>query len=108
MHHGLTEPKNARVLYVDMNAFYASIEQQYHPELRDIPVAVASHLTGPGTVLASSYEAKALGIVTGMKLRDAKDRYPNLAIVETDHIHYRSVHVRLNNLLVDLFGPLAV
>lgn len=108
MQYGLQEARNTRVLYVDMNAFFASIEQQYRPELRIRPLAVVSHQTASGTVLASSYEAKACQVTTGTKLREAMLRCPDLAVVETDAIRYKSVHRRLHSLLVSLFGPEAV
>lgn len=105
MQNGLTVAQNARVLYVDLNAFFASIEQQYHPELRGLPVAVVSHNKPSGTILASSYEAKRHGVTTGTKLRDARLKIPHLQVRETDASLYRSVHMRFRQTLEKLFGP---
>lgn len=105
MHHGLHTPKNARVLYLDMNAFFASIEQQRNPELRGKPVAVVSHVGPAGTVLASSYEAKAYGIKTGMRLREAWQLCPKLITPETSFLPYRVTHRHFMAILRDVCGP---
>jgi DNA polymerase-4 len=105
MRFGLQHAIDARVIYVDMNAFYASIEQQEHPELRGKPVAVISHDSPRGTVLASSYEAKALGVTTGTKVRDALALCPGLTFADTDARLYKAFHLRLKYLLEDTFGP---
>jgi DNA polymerase-4 len=66
----------AGILHVDLDAFYASVEQLLNPELRDIPMAVSG-----GAILACSYEAKAYGISAGMAESTALRKCPNLAIV---------------------------
>jgi DNA polymerase-4 len=105
MYRGLREAQNARVVYLDMNAFFASIEQQRNPQLRGKPVAAVSHIGNTGTVLASSYEAKALGVITGMRLRESFQLCPSLIPIETHGALYRSVHVQFMEILRDLFGP---
>ena len=54
-----------RVLYLDMNSFFASVEQQLRPELRGRPVAVAAVDVDSTCCIAASYEARQLGIRTG-------------------------------------------
>lgn len=66
----------AAILHVDLDAFYASVEQLLNPELRDIPMAV-----GGGAILACSYEAKAYGIRAGMAESTARRKCPNLTVV---------------------------
>jgi DNA polymerase-4 len=66
----------ASVLHADLDAFYASVEQRDHPELRGRPVAV-----GGGVVLAASYEAKARGVRTAMGGRQARALCPDLIVV---------------------------
>lgn len=66
----------AGILHVDLDAFYASVEQLLDPSLRDIPMAV-----GGGAILACSYEAKAYGITAGMAESTARRKCPNLTIV---------------------------
>ncbi|MDH5784198.1 MAG: DNA polymerase IV, partial [Chromatiales bacterium] len=65
------------IILVDMNAFFASIEQRDFPELRGRPVAVTNGIQGT-TIITSSYEARAYGIRTGMRLKEARERCPQL------------------------------
>jgi len=101
----LGTPRNCRVLYVDMNGFFASIEQQDHPNLVGKPVAVVSHLHPRATVLASSYEAKALGITTGTKMEEAQRLAPGIACLEPRPGRYREVHRQIMQILITLCGP---
>jgi DNA polymerase IV len=105
MYQGLRQPVNARVIYLDMNAFFASVEQQRRPELRNQPVAVVSHIGPAGTVLAASYEAKAYGLYTGMRLKEALPCCPGLQCVVTEAAPYRAVHKHFMRILFDLAGP---
>lgn len=65
------------IILIDMNAFFASIEQLDHPEWRGRPVAVTNGLQGT-CIITCSYEARAYGIKTGMRLKDAKKLCPDL------------------------------
>ena len=105
MHRGLQETCDARVIYLDMNSFFASVEQQYHPELRDRPLAVVSHDARNGTVLAASYEAKQCGIRTGTKVFMARELCPSLHIVEPSPSIYRITHEQFMDILRNLCGP---
>jgi DNA polymerase-4 len=105
MYQGLTNPVNARVLYLDMNAFFASVEQQLHPELRGKALAVVSHIGPAGSVLACSYEAKAFGLKTGMRLTEAWGLCPHLLCKETEHKPYKEFHKRFMAILFDMCGP---
>ena len=80
-----------RILYVDMNSFFASVEQQFRPELRGQPVAVAAVDVGSTCCIAVSQEAKALGIQRGMPVWQAKE-CPSLTIVEARPELYVQVH----------------
>jgi DNA polymerase-4 len=64
------------VLHADLDAFYASVEQRDDPRLRGRPVIV-----GGGVVLAASYEARRVGVVSGMGGREARRRCPNAVVV---------------------------
>ena len=67
------------ILHCDMNCFYASVEMQRHPELRDKPLAVCgSQEDRHGIVLTANYIAKPYGVKTGMAIWQAKQRCPNL------------------------------
>jgi DNA polymerase-4 len=52
-------------MFLDLNAYFASVEQQEHPELRGIPVGVVPMMVDSTCILASSYEAKRCGVKTG-------------------------------------------
>jgi DNA polymerase-4 len=65
------------ILHVDMNAFFASIEQRDFPELRGRPVGVTNGEAGT-TLITCSYEARAFGIKTGMKLYEARRLCPQI------------------------------
>ena len=79
-------------LYLDLNSFFASVEQQMRPELRGRPVAVVPAPTDATCAIAASYEAKAFGIKTGTKIYDAKRLCPDLVCIEADHEHYVRFH----------------
>jgi len=70
-------PWSRAIVHVDMNAFFASIEQRDFPELRGRPVAVTNGAKG-ATIITASYEARAKGVRTGMQLRDARGLCPDI------------------------------
>jgi DNA polymerase IV len=80
-----------RILFLDMNSFFASVEQQFRPELRARPVAVAAVDVGSTCCIAVSQEAKALGIRRGMPVWQAK-QCPSLTVVEARPALYVQVH----------------
>lgn len=77
MQHTTFTPWSRAIILVDMNAFFASIEQLDHPEWRGRPVAITNGLTGT-CIITCSYEARAMGIKTGMRLKEARKLYPRL------------------------------
>ena len=74
-----------RYLFVDMNSFFASVEQQDRPELRGKPVAVVPVMADSTSCIAASYEAKAFGVKTGTPVWEAKQLCPRIILVEGDH-----------------------
>lgn len=89
----------ARILFVDMNSFFASCEQQTNYWLRGRPVAVCVYTGKYGCVIAPSIEAKKLGIKLGMRLNEAIKICPNLVPLETNPDKYRTFHARIMKVL---------
>ncbi len=75
-------------LHIDLNSFFASVEQQLHPEFRDRPLAVVPTMADTTCCIAASYEAKALGIKTGTQVGEAKKKCPGIILVEGNHSTY--------------------
>ena len=92
-------PKPSTIMHVDINSCFATIEQQANPNLRGKPIVVATFNSPSGCILASSIEAKRLGIKTGSRVKEGKLIYPDLIILEPDPPKYRDVHLKLRNLL---------
>ncbi len=75
-------------LFVDLNSYFASVEQQDRPELRGKPVAVVPMLADTTCCIAASYEAKAFGVRTGTIVADAKKMCPGIVLIEGRHELY--------------------
>ncbi|MEK6642335.1 MAG: DNA polymerase [Planctomycetota bacterium] len=80
------------VLFVDMNAYFASVEQQYRPELRGRPVAVVPVKADTTCCIAASYEARPFGVKTGTLVGDAKKMCPGIVLIEANHELYVRTH----------------
>ncbi|MEK7518336.1 MAG: DNA polymerase IV, partial [Patescibacteria group bacterium] len=87
------------ILHLDMNSYFASVEQQANPFLRGKPVAVLATMTSQGCALASSKEAKAFGVKTGVRAEEARQRCPGITFVEVDPPKYRSTTKRIFSIL---------
>lgn len=92
-------PEAPKIVHIDINSCFASIEQQANPNLRGKPVAVAAYTTPRGCILAASVEAKYLGVRTGMRVKDGRVLCPNLIVISPDTDKYRFVHRSLHQLL---------
>jgi DNA polymerase-4 len=80
-----------RILHIDMDAFYASVEQRDNPALRGHPVAVGGDPTTRGVVAAASYEARKFGVRSAIPMSRAVRLCPSLIIVRPDFHKYRAV-----------------
>lgn len=91
----------ARIIFhVDMNSFYASVEQAHHPELRGKPLAIAGRVEERrGIIVTSSYEARARGVKTTMRVREARRLCPDLLVKTPNFPLYRETSAKLFKLL---------
>ena len=100
-----------RIVHLDMDAFYASVEQRDEPRLRGQPVAVGGSPEGRGVVAAASYEARAFGVRSAMPMARAVRLCPELRIVPPDFAKYRQVSEQVMAILrscTDLVEPLSL
>lgn len=81
-----------RYLFVDMNAYFASVEQQDDPKLRGQPVGVVPVVAETSCCIAASYEAKAMGVRTGTPVWEARKLCPNIVLALARPERYCQVH----------------
>ena len=91
-----------RILLVDMDAFFASIEQAHHPHLKGQPVIVCGDPGRRGVVTAASYEARPTGVRAGMPLQEARRLCPQAHYVEGDPEKYVAISLALLNLYLSV------
>jgi DNA polymerase-4 len=105
-----TELPLRKIIHVDMDAFYASVEQRDNPELRGKPIAVGGGETR-GVVSAASYEARKFGVRSAMSGYLAKKKCPQLIFVRTNFDKYREVSAQIRKIFLeytDLVEPLSL
>jgi len=95
-------------LFVDLNSYFASVEQQDQPELRGRPVGVVPMLADTTCCIAASYEAKTFGVKTGTIVADAKRMCPGIVLVEARHELYVDYHHRIVNAVESCLPVTAV
>lgn len=103
-------PPVRKIIHVDMDAFYASVEQRDAPELRGKPLAVG-HGESRGVVAAASYEARAFGVKSALPSVTAKRRCPDLIFVPPRFEVYRAVSQQIHGVFAefaDLIQPLSL
>lgn len=82
-------------LFMDLNSYFASVEQQENPRLRGKPIAVVPTPTDSTCAIAASYEAKKFGIRTGTRIYDAKKLCPDLICIPAHHDLYVAYHHKI-------------
>jgi DNA polymerase IV len=89
------QPEQVNWLFLDMNSYFASVEQEARPELRGKPVAVVTVDVDSTVCIAASYEAKRFGVSTGTQLGEARQKCPELEVVEARHELYVEYHNKI-------------
>jgi len=105
----VTDPPTRKIIHVDMDAFYASVEQRDNPELKGKPVAVGGGHRG--VVAAASYEARKYGVRSAMPSVTAKRRCAELVFVKPRFDVYRAVSQQIREIFADytdLIEPLSL
>ncbi|MGC1782771.1 MAG: DNA polymerase [Acidobacteriaceae bacterium] len=92
---GTAKTPRVRWLFLDLNSYFASVEQEEEPSLRNRPIAVVPVEVDTTVCIAASYEAKAFGVKTGTQVGEAKRMCPELVLVEARHELYVQYHNRV-------------
>ena len=97
-----------RRFFIDMNSFYASVEQQDNPKYKNRPLIVVPCVSNYTCAIAASYEAKALGIKTGTKVSDARNICPDIIVVEARPKRYVEIHNEIVRILSENFKKIKI
>lgn len=99
-----------KIIHVDMDAFFASVERRDHEELRGKPIAVGRDVPR-GVVSTASYEARRFGVHSAMSVYTARRYCPNLIVIESRHEHYKEVSEQVHSIFkeyTDLVEPISI
>ena len=100
-----------KIIHIDMDAFFASVEQLDHPEYRGKPVIVGGTPERRGVVSTASYEARKFGIHSAMPAKTARRLCPNGIFVEGNMRRYREISYKIREIfreLTELIEPLSI
>lgn len=95
----MRKPDLPERLYLDFDSFFASAEQQMNPALQGRPVGVVPHHSAFTSLIAASREAKNLGLKTGMSVREARERCPDIVIIEARPDEYVKLHHQILDVI---------
>jgi len=99
-----------KIIHIDMDAFFASVEQRDNPELRGKPIAVGG-MSDRGVVATASYEARKYGVHSAMSTRRALELCPELILVHCDHHKYKEVSRQIHEIFheyTDIIEPISL
>lgn len=99
------------IIHVDMDAFFASVEQRDHPKYRHKPVVVGGDPDGRGVVSTASYEARKFGIHSAMSCRKAAQLCPDLIFLPVDMDKYKLVSKKMHsifNTYTSIIEPISI
>jgi DNA polymerase IV len=99
-------PDRFSFLHIDLNSFFASVEQQLHEEYRGKPLAVVPTMADTTCCIAASYEAKAFKVKTGTQVGEAKKLCPGIILIAGDHADYAKYSHAISDA-VELACPVA-
>jgi DNA polymerase IV len=108
--HGVLAAPPRKIIHIDMDAFYASVEQRDNPELRGKPVAVGGSRER-GVVAAASYEARRFGVRSAMPSVTAKRQCPDLIFVKPRFEVYKAISRQIREIFAehtDIIEPLSL
>jgi DNA polymerase-4 len=94
----------ARIMHIDLDAFFVSVEQVENPQLKGKPMVVGGRPEGRGVVASASYEARAFGLRAGMPLSTASRLCPQAIFIQGSFPKYRDASQRFMSILAD-FSP---
>ena len=103
-------PKYRKIIHVDMDAFYASVEQMDNPRLKGLPLAVGGS-ENRGVVAAASYEARKFGVRSAMSGKQAAQNCPGLIFVPPRFDRYKEISLKIRAIFfeyTDLVEPLSL
>ncbi|WP_369752936.1 DNA polymerase IV [Flavobacterium sp. WC2409] len=106
----LDNPINRKIIHIDMDAFYASVEQMDNPDLRGKPIAVGGS-ENRGVVAAASYEARKFGVRSAISGVMAKKNCPDLIFVKPRFDRYKEISGKIHKIFreyTDLIEPLSL
>lgn len=99
-----------KIIHIDMDAFYASVELRERPELKDLPVVIASHHPR-AVVAAASYPARIYGLRSAMSMGQVRKLCPQVIVIEPDFAKYRQVSAQIHQIFqqyTSLIEPLSL
>lgn len=106
----MTDKSFRKIIHVDMDAFFASVEQRDHPALRGKPIAVG-HAGSRGVVATASYEARKFGVHSAMPSAKARELCPELIFVHSRMKHYQAVSKQVRAIFeryTDIIEPVSI